>query len=75
MRYLFEITPQEQHKLIEMSGSNLNRAPARALDHGEPGRKPGWNPPLVVAAQTGLPDRLGPQLLALAAMRAGVADD
>ena len=29
VRYLFELTPQEQQRLIQMSGSNLNPASAK----------------------------------------------
>jgi len=30
VRYLLELTPQEQQRLIQMSGGSLNPAPAKA---------------------------------------------
>ena len=33
VRYLFELTPQEQQRLIQMSGSNLNPASAKTQDN------------------------------------------
>jgi hypothetical protein len=40
VRYLFELTPQEQQRLIQMSGSNLNPASAKPSTT-ENRRKPG----------------------------------
>jgi len=37
MRYLFEITPAEQQRLIQMTGSGLSAAPAKATSrNGKP---------------------------------------